>query len=514
MGSFVQERPLAPMMPARNEIRYVLGVTNPTRTDNVVNLNLRWRPCGDTSSGEILANLELTPDADGLVYAYVHELLAEVLQPVLPDPEALGIIPAAAQAVEYWIEHRNINRWILDNTTAQPFLRGERDYIKTALLAGVHHEMVQSDNFYSNFIQAKRFMTWQDPAGVKIAPDVRSWLAYVHLLENTEPFKLLVQVYDIDGSQHQFEIPLSDNQPLLDSCKVWHVPVSPLLLGIDCSSQQVHYYELSILKWDNEELVQPYRFYIDYTPQYDCTDLVFFTSLGSWQAIRVAGVVERGYERDARDIGRTLFDKAWNTRTKNGDMAQLNHQRRDVFKGDVGFQDTPQEQELLMDLLTSQHVYTWQAGRWVQVIITNKNGTLRTNDDGTWSMPLEWRLSFTQKALMPMAASLGDGQDPTLSPTGPRDLPTGLVWTDQGAGVAPATRTIRFAWTNSGDPKRRLRYRNIDTAEWTYSELVNTSTLYIEVELENTNYYQAELQGGVNDDNMSQFVRYSPEIAI
>ncbi len=502
------------MMPARNEIRYVLGVTNPTRNDNVVDVNLRWRPSGDTGSGEILANMEMTPDSDGLVYAQVHELLTEVMEPVLPDPDAQGIIPAPTQAVEYWIEHRNINSYVIIGNANLPFVRGERDYIKTAILAGVHHDRVESDNFYNGFLSAKKFMTWQDPAGVKIAPDVRTWLAYVHLQPSTEPFRVLVQVYDIDGSKYQFEIPLTSNQPLLDGCKVWHIPVSPVLLGIDCSSGQVHYYDVSILMWDGTELVEPYRFYPDYTPQYDATDFVFFTSLGSWQGIRVAGMVERGFERDVRDIGRTLFDKQWNTLVKNGDMGQLNHQRRDVFKGDVGYVDTPHEQELLMDLLTSQHVYMLQDGRWIKVLITSKNGTLRTNEDGTWNMPLEWRLAYTQKTLMPLAGSIGFGQDPTLTPTGPRPLPTGLVWSDQGAGTAPATRKIRFAWTNSGDPKRRLRYRNIDTPVWTYSALVDTSTLYIEVDLENTNYYQAELQGGVNDDNMSLFVRYTPEIAI
>lgn len=403
MSTTVIERP-ATLSFTKNEVRYVFESTDITPVGFYLQVELYVKEMKPGSVFVPVKTFNLKPNTDGKTYLYISDRLDTKTSFVLPAIDSIAN-NASLQAVQFYILFREITALVPN----PDFIETESDKVRTALKGGIEKQKFSRNNYFNYQSANKLFYTWQ-PQNRYIFSNEYSFLS----LYITGPDrKLKITIKKMNGD-------IVNNVQAIDFSAgiFWHLNISPSVLNISAlaAGADIMYYEVSILDATDAVLYNPYRLYLEYRPQYTVYDLGFHNSLGGFDTVRVKGDTTWSIDRDITEAEGALTLDGWAATYKPGEVGHSYINKRDSYKGDIGFIRTADgsmksPQEVMIEILISTSVWQFIDSRWVQIIGVQRGVELRKSSDKKFSFPIEWALPFYNSVFTPKSVNLGLGTE-------------------------------------------------------------------------------------------------------
>lgn len=403
MSTSVIERP-ASLSFTKNEIRYVFESTDITPVGFYLQVELYVKELKPDSVFVPVKTFNLKPNSDGKTFLYINDRIDTKTSYVIPKIN-LPTTNANLQAVQFYVLFREVTALAPD----EDFVETESEKVRTALKGGIEKQKFSRNNYFNYQSNNKLYFTWQ-PQNRFIFSDE---LAFLSLYITGADRKLKITIKKLNGAT-------VNNITAVDfsAALFWHINVSPGFLNINAlaDGDPVMYYEVSILDAADEVLYNPYRYYLEYRPQYTYYDLGFHNSLGGFDTIRVKGDTSWTIDRDVTEVEGALTLDGFSATKKPGEIAHSYISKRDTYKGDIGFIRTADgsmksPQEVMIELLISLSIWQLLDSRWVQVIGVQRGVDLRKSSDKKFSFPIEWAIPFYNSVFTPKGINLGLGTD-------------------------------------------------------------------------------------------------------
>jgi len=446
----------------RNEARYVFSITNPLSTGCVVEIKLFCHTISSISAPpELIVELKLYPSPDGTVVFYANDYFESILKLQMPAAGASAIVPAYDQQRFYWIEFRQIT----DLAPTNPWVITERTRKRIMLLGGIEVQKFERNNFFINYISPlKKWMTWL-PSGrfVHVTQDhYLTWLKYGD--EEINP-NLVAQVFYTDGTNDELTADIENHT----KSYLFHMPAGVQQLGLDLLSpaKKIHYYELRVEDPVQGVLTNPYRFYINYDYSYSYFDWVYLNSISGLDSFRIRGNSLRDIDREVSSASQLNVMKNINDQVKDGDTIDTGILLTKKWKADIGYLNTPEDQNGIADVLASLQVFEDMNGRWLRVRLTNKTQPLAGSDDTKWNFPLEWVYGYVNDKYTPDTEDIGDGDNDNEVYDGIVSAcpnPTGL--TVEHLSEITGMDETKFSWTHPGNIEAIVEVKEDGTDTW------------------------------------------------
>lgn len=447
---------------SKNESRYIFTVTNPASAGCAVQVRLFYHTITSASAPPVLiTDIKLTPTPDGNVAFYAQTYFESILKLQMPAAGSTTALAATNQHCYFWIEYRQVtdlapnNAWIIT----------ERDRKRIMMLGGIEVQKYERNNFFENYlIPDKWWLTWL-PTNRFVGLDQEHYLSWFKTITDAEDFVMKVKVVYTDATEDntvELALPAGNNF-------VYHLPTGVAQLGLAALNpdKTIHYYEVHIENVADGVQANPYRFYIDYDYYYKKFDWVYLNSLGGLDAVRVKGRYTRDIEREVSSASTLNLINQINDPVKNSDTIDTGILLTKKWKGDVGFMNSPDEQDGVADLLPSTEVFEKIDGRWLRIKLLTKTQPMGGSEDKKWSFPVEFMYGWVNDIYTPDKKNFGAGSntgevyDATVSACA---NPTGLavVFNAEITGMAE----MKFSWTHPGNIEAIIEVKEDGTDTW------------------------------------------------
>lgn len=403
MSTTVIERP-ATLSFTKNEVRYVFESTDITPVGFYLQVELYVKEMKPGSVFVPVKTFNLKPNTDGKTYLYISDRLDTKTTYVLPAIDSIGN-DASLQAVQFYVLFREITALVPN----PDFIETESDKVRTALKGGIEKQKFSRNNYFNYQSANKLFYTWQPQNRYIFSNEY----AFISLYITGPDRKLKITIKKMNGD-------IVNNVQAIDFSAgiFWHLNISPSVLNISAlaAGADIMYYEVSILDAADAVLYNPYRLYLEYRPQYTVYDLGFHNSLGGFDTVRVKGDTTWSIDRDITETEGALTLDGWAGTKKPGEIGHSYINKRDSYKGDIGFIRTADgsmksPQEVMIEILISTSVWQFIDSRWVQIIGVQRGVELRKSSDKKFSFPIEWALPFYNSVFTPKSVNLGLGTE-------------------------------------------------------------------------------------------------------
>lgn len=403
MSTTVIERP-ATLSFTKNEVRYVFESTDITPVGFYLQVELYVKEMKPGSVFVPVKTFNLKPNTDGKTYLYISDRLDTKTTYVLPAIDSIGN-DASLQAVQFYVLFREITALVPN----PDFIETESDKVRTALKGGIEKQKFSRNNYFNYQSANKLFYTWQPQNRYIFSNEY----AFISLYITGPDRKLKITIKKMNGD-------IVNNVQAIDFSAgiFWHLNISPSVLNISAlaAGADIMYYEVSILDAADAVLYNPYRLYLEYRPQYTVYDLGFHNSLGGFDTVRVKGDTTWSIDRDITEAEGALTLDGWAATKKPGEIGHSYINKRDSYKGDIGFIRTADgsmksPQEVMIEILISTSVWQFIDSRWVQIIGVQRGVELRKSSDKKFSFPIEWALPFYNSVFTPKSVNLGLGTE-------------------------------------------------------------------------------------------------------
>lgn len=447
---------------SKNESRYQFTVTNPASAGCAVQVRLFYHTITSISAPPILiADLKLYPTPDGDVTFYAQTYFESILKLHMPAAGSTTVLKAADQHCYFWVEYRQVtdlspnNAWIIT----------ERDRKRIMLLGGIEVQKYERNNFFENYlIPDKWWLTWL-PTNRFVGLDQEHYLSWFKTITDAEDFVMKVKVVYTDTTEDtttELALPAGNNY-------VYHLPTGVAQLGLAALNpdKKIHYYEVHIENIVDGVQANPYRFYIDYDYSYQKFDWVYLNSLGGLDAVRVKGRYTRDIDREVSSASTLNLIDQINDPVKKSDTIDTGILLTKKWKGDVGFMNSPNEQDGVADLLPSTEVFEKIDGRWLRIKLLTKTQPMGGSEDKKWSFPVEFMYGWVNEIYTPDKKHFGAGSnagevyDATVSAC---PNPTGLAVTFESEITGMAE--MKFSWTHPGNIEAIVEVKEDGTDTW------------------------------------------------
>lgn len=403
MSTTVIERP-ATLSFTKNEVRYVFESTDITPVGFYLQVELYVKEMKPGSVFVPVKTFNLKPNIDGKTYLYISDRLDTKTTFVLPAIDSI-VNNASLQAVQFYILFREITALVPN----PDFIETESDKVRTALKGGIEKQKFSRNNYFNYQSANKLFYTWQPQNRYIFSNEY----AFLSLYITGPDRKLKITIKKMNGDI------VNDVQAIDFSTGIfWHLNISPSVINISAlaAGADIMYYEVSILDAADVVLYNPYRLYLEYRPQYTVYDLGFHNSLGGFDTVRVKGDTTWSIDRDITEAEGALTLDGWAATKKPGEIGHSYINKRDTYKGDIGFIRTADgsmknPQEVMIEILISTSVWQFIDSRWVQIIGVQRGVELRKSSDKKFSFQIEWALPFYNSVFTPKSVNLGLGTE-------------------------------------------------------------------------------------------------------
>ena len=445
----------------KNEARYVFNVTNPLSIGCAVEIKLFVHEIQyPDSPAELITSVKLYPSPDGTVTFYANDYLDSLLTVDLPAPGSTVIKNAYNQQLYYWIEYRQVTSILPNNL----WVITERTRKRVMMPGGIEVQKYERNNFFENYlIPGKKWLTWL-PSNKFVKYEQEHYLSWLRTVDALEAPRVLVYVHYTNGDTTNKTINIAEWQ----KSYLFHIPTGVKQLGLDAlfPDKKIHYYDVIISDNIGGVLTETYTFYIDYDQQYNWFDWSYMNSISGIDSIRIRGEFTREINRDATEASKITLLGNLNEQVKQGDRTDTSIILSKKWKGDVGYLNTPEEQNALIDMLASTGIFENIDSRWVKVQLLTKTFPLAASDDTKWNFPIEWNYSYDNCVFTPDAQFLGNGTngeayDPLITSC---NIPSDLT-ANVGPDVSGIT-VVEFTWTHAGTSIIKIECRKVGDTAW------------------------------------------------
>jgi hypothetical protein len=429
---------------SRNPIRFKVGTDTPVTTVGLyIQCRLSFATKGSTLAEVI--RFPLTPDANGLAEVDMQRLVDRMMEYQLPTIDAtvqkIATHTGTMQVhfVEYSVDVPN---------GGTPVDAGTFNVVK----GGIAYEKWTGQAYFANwYTTPRRLLTW---FGLErtVSTWQHLWLSYLHLAASDTGYAVKTTVYFTDGT--------STAGPTIDfpatgavtEGYVYHIPAgyTQLDMGSVDIDKRVHYYNVGV--YEGVTLVsEMLTCLMDYTPDYEMLQFVFFNSLGGLDVIRLKGEQQQQLNRefDLVDINTSRSNIGGYTLPAQSGQNQVLEGRS--FKGNIGWTDDIDLQDLRRELFLSPAIYMPYGTRWRPVNVTDKTVNLGKLNDQLRELDIEWSYAWVNENYTPEWVSLGNEPDPVVS------CPV--------ITLTPTNNNIAFSFPHAPGPINRYVVRLYDSLD-------------------------------------------------
>lgn len=394
----VIERPHAACF-SRNELRYAFFTNNISAPGVSIQIILFF------GTQQITVNLK--PDTIGYTYFYIDGYIDSYLQYKLPTTnQTFNTSAYTNQTVEFYIHYREVN-----DATIPAYITTEASKKRIAYNMGIIREKYSRNNFFVNYFTLnKPWLTWL-PTMRTVGATQNVFLSCLILpVHAGKTIALQIAAIDIYGTSFTRVEPLG-NVPAQGMLQHLNVSIANLsITGL--TTNKINTYSVSIIESGTlDTIVSQYGFTVSYTHLYNYYDLYYFNSLGGIDDLRVTGEVETGINKDFTEVDNGIDINDWQTTIKKAQTSHVGITTNQSFKGDIGFLEDENEQDIMSELLISRSIWQYVDSRWLPVINLQKSTSLRLSTDKKFSLPIEWRIAISNQVFTPTSLVLGLGTD-------------------------------------------------------------------------------------------------------
>lgn len=393
---------------SRNPIRFRVGTdTLVTTVGLFIQCRVSFATMGNTPAEVI--RFPLTPDAQGLAEIDLQRICDRLMTLQMPTLTATiqkisthsGILEVGF--VEYSVDEPEGTAVL--NAGSFTLIKGGISYERWTGQAWFANWYTIPRRLLSWFASERTISTWQ-----------QLWLSYLHLPEDDTLFALKTTVYFTDGTSASGPVLEFPESGAVISKHVYHLPAGYSQLGIAAvnPTKRVHYYTVGV--YGNTTLVSELiTCMMDYTPDYEQLEFVFFNSLGGLDTLRLKGEHQQQLNRD--------FDLVDINTSRNPIGAYIlpaNIQQNQVlegrsFKGNIGLVDDIKLQDLRRELFLSNAIYSPFGSRWRPVNVLDKTVSLGKLNDQLREIDIEWSYAWVNENYTPDWVELGNEPAPDMS---------------------------------------------------------------------------------------------------
>ncbi len=365
----------------------------------------------------LLYEEQIKPLTSTVVYD-MASIVESALEYSMPD-FAGTVLQAGNNVKEFYVKFA-----IITDAAPTPSYSSDAVNFMYAIKGGIPQPQWDWNNYFINYVTGnKPFLTWQ-PNNRFVGLHDSFFISFLNSLASVS-LALIVDVEYIDGTTDQIITNFTDSSKIL-----YHIQAGPDQLGLNAlhADKRLYKYSLSIVSAANHAtvFVNPYTYYIDYRNFYNTKFLHYYNSLGGIEMVRINGMIETTADvtfTDSERFGGNIIVGSPNSE----EYTQTAKSKVDSFKGDSGFLFTKAEQDVFQEILLTRFAWERIIGNNWRIYVTNKSTSLRKTSDKRFSMPLEWRYSFTNSVYAPLI-DLGNSCVPvTVSGTLP-DVISGVPY--------------------------------------------------------------------------------------
>jgi len=405
MAHSVIERPAAFCM-SKNEIRYVLLVTDLTRTGLYLEAQLFYRR-SDATADSSFPSFKLVPNTDGKIILTVQQYIDGLLDYDLPSSGAVATA-ATRQSISFWIQTREVE----DSSPATvAWITQESSNKRIALKMGMETNRYSRNNLLNYITSNKAFLTWQQSPR-KVFDNQRLFLSFLNTVNTSANLSLFYTIKTIEGTTQAGSFALESLTGYILHLEVSIAKILAAATISITSGERLNYWEVKIRNTvTNTDITAVYRFYKDYKPVYHYYDFIYINSVGGVDTARAAGETTVSIDR-TYDVAEGGFNaNNWSDTVKANAIKQVNVSLQRKWKGDLGFRQDKAEQLGMMDLLLCLRSYMIVDGNWVPLLNIQASTEIHKTTDTKWGLPIEWQLAETNESYTPEYVVLGAGSD-------------------------------------------------------------------------------------------------------
>lgn len=367
--------------------------TTPADTSVIIEIRLRFKRT-DAADFEIGTNIPLIP-YQGAASINLSSMVDAELAFGLPSlVNSTDITPCPTQTGKFYIEYRELSA----TNTDPGWLTDESANIRTVVKGGIPEFKFNNNGFWSRYYPAnKPFLSWQFRGRLAAynEPIYLAWLQRDDVPENSI-LQVKYTVYYIDVT-----VAATTKVIYLPDSHQWHVYYLPSGAGMVNlqalnAEQQIWKYTVEVINITDANNIQTlsevFLFEIDNRPNYNALSLLYRSSTGGLDTIRIRGVIELDTTYQLQPTGKAQLPYYEQNNRITATSYQLPAQEVILYKGDIGHLKK-EEQDRLRDLYLQRELYSILDKHWWPLNLSIASLTLRTSTDKVWSMPIEFSLA-------------------------------------------------------------------------------------------------------------------------
>jgi hypothetical protein len=172
------------------------------------------------------------------------------------------------------------------------------------------------------------------------------------------------------------------------------------------------WYSVSVKNTNDVVICNAQKFYLDYRQFYKTSDLLFTSSIGGIETVRLRGIIDAQTEYERINADRVTAPEYFSHGIIDTANENIFNAELEKFTGDTGF--LPLDAlDRLRDLVNNKNVFEIKNNRLVPVNIVSKNDKWYTNKQSLYSHIVEWQNAFKNEYYSP-AGTINTGVCPAV----------------------------------------------------------------------------------------------------
>ncbi len=382
---------------SKNDIRYVFNLTSGP-LNQTAQVKILYDEAFGSSFTELITLIDFIPDEDGNVYLYIQGYLNSILDYDLPATTD-SILVASSQAKKFSIHYREVS----DDDPDPEWIETEEGTETVVLKGGIEKTKHAGNNFFVNYFEVSTpFLTWL-PTNRFIYADQPNFISFLNTGASSIGYKLKFSFVDIAGNAYSYETTFSEDG------RVFHLNVSATNGAFPAFTDPLYYFDVLVTTAGGAALTSSYRFYVEFRPVYEYWDMGYHNSLGGFDNARIIGETTISVHKNFLETGGGKDLTAWNSFMRPGNLLHGGISKRTNFKGDIGYQKTKEENEVLQEVLVTPSIWQRNSDYWIRVLNMQETQDLRTSKSTMFSFPVEWQIASEEEVFTPVNKNFGFG---------------------------------------------------------------------------------------------------------
>jgi hypothetical protein len=384
-----------------NPLPFCFAISPYTQSEKLQDIRLNVRVLVENAFGsndfsEVMSQ-SFYPDDSGQVKFDVQSIVEPYLTYFFPGKSLRAPVEAIGQRKRYRVDYYLQKAGVIQGTL-------QSSAVLNTIKGGMATEEWHPSEFFTKLIIDDKISLQHNPAAHLVRfPDMR-YLYWVYPFddfgEQTINFKILLST----GVEYDEDFPITI---ICDKWGVCCIPVGPdqaqvsqlLPMDIDNVVVRIVSYKVSV-KVGADFIVNPVTYTIDHRNFYNATQLLYRNSIGAIETIPVTGQIDFEADYNRLQVQRSLPPSWYTNLNLLPQLADTAMDEAAKFKGNTGFLNQSAGDKL-RDLFLSREKMEFKNGKFIPVVINQKNVKFFANREKLISIAIEWQPAYINNFYTP-----------------------------------------------------------------------------------------------------------------